>query len=303
MRILIVGAGATGGSFGARLIAAGRDVTFLVRPARAEALRRDGLTFASPGSEQTYPVTALVAGEDAEPFDLILITVKAEALGAAIDDIRSYVAPHTLIAPILNGMAQIDRLTAVYPGQVIGGLAKIVATQDGGVVRQLTGLADLTLGGLSGDLAAEVVEAFRVPGIQVAVSDDITSALWSKWAFIAAGCIVSCLFRGPVGATIEAGGMPFIDRAIAETEAVAAAAGHPVDAAAHGQSVALLEAPGSAFTTSLYRDLDAGLPTEAEHILGDLAERARTLGVTTALLDLTLVQARSAEIQRRATGA
>jgi len=63
MRFLVVGAGATGGYFGGRLLEAGRDVTFLVRPARAERLAATGLTIASPAGNVTLrsPPTVLAA--------------------------------------------------------------------------------------------------------------------------------------------------------------------------------------------------------------------------------------------------
>lgn len=294
MRILIVGAGGTGGAFGTRLQEAGRDVTYLVRERRADALRRDGLRFVSPDGDRTHPVQTLVAGEPADSFDVVLITVKAAGLESAITDVRPYVGADARVLPILNGMAHMERLEREFPGRVLGGLAKIVATLDGDTVRQLTGLSTLTVGALdNAEVPAPIVEALDVPGIELSVSDDVIGALWEKWAFIAAAGVVTCLFRGPVGRIIDAGGLPKIHEAIAELEAVAAAAGHPVSDAAHAQSLAMLTEPGSAFTSSLYRDLVAGLPTEAEHILGDLARRARDLGVETPLLDLTLIQIRT----------
>lgn len=294
MRILIVGAGATGGAFGARLQDAGRDVTYLVRPRRAEVLRRDGLRFVSPTTDRTYRVQTLISGEEAQPFDLVLITVKAGALESAVSDIRSYVSPGTLIVPILNGMAHIGLLEQEFPGQVLGGLAKIVTTLDGDAVRQMTDLTVLTIGALDRLQAVDAVaDALRVPGIRLSVSDEILGELWEKWAFIAAAGVICCLFRGPVGRIIDAGGLDAIHVAIAETEAVSAAAGHPVSDKAHAHTLRLLAEEGSAFTSSLYRDLIAGLPTEAEHILGNLAHEARALGVPTPLLDLTLIQIRT----------
>lgn len=291
MRILVVGAGATGGAFGTLLQEAGRDVTYLVRPRKQEVLRRDGLRFISPTADRTHPVKTITAPDGSEAFDLILVTVKATALEGVLGEIGTFVGPGTSIVPILNGMAHVDRLEQLYPGQVLGGLARIVATLDGDVVRQQVPLTSLTVGGLNGNpVPREVSEALDVPGVDFSVVDDIMGALWDKWAFIAAAGIVNCLFRAPVGRIMEAGGQPKILDAISETEAVAAAAGHPVSDAAHAQAVGILTEPGSAFTSSLYRDLSAGLPSEAEHILGDLARRARELNVPTPLLDLTLIQ-------------
>lgn len=294
MRILIVGAGATGGAFGTLLQEAGRDITYLVRAPRAAALRRDGLRFASPSGDRTHTAQTLVSGEPSDPFDLIILTVKAGALESAIADLRPYVGPDTFIVPILNGIRHIHQLEQEFPGQVLGGLAKIVATLDGGVVRQMTELTTLTIGDPAHPgMPAKIENALTVPGIALTLSPDITGALWEKWVFIAAAGIITCLFRGPIGKIIDAGGLPQIIAGITETESVAAAAGHPVSEQAHTQSVKLLTEPGSGFTSSLYRDLIAGLPTEAEHILGDLARQAQHFGVATPLLDLTLIQIRT----------
>ncbi|SLK12209.1 ketopantoate reductase family protein [Arthrobacter sp. P2b] len=294
MRILVVGAGATGGAFGTLLQEAGRDVTYLVRPRKQEVLRRDGLRFVSPTADRTNPVKTITAPDGSEAFDLILVTVKATAFEGVLGEIGAFVGPGTMIMPILNGMAHVDQLEQQYPGQVLGGLARIVATLDGDVVRQQVPLTSLMVGGLNGNpVPPEVSEALDVPGVDFSVVDDVMGALWDKWAFIAAAGIVNCLFRAPVGRILDAGGQSRILEAIGETEAVAAAAGHPVSDAAHTQAVGILTEPGSAFTSSLYRDLTAGLPSEAEHILGDLARRARSLNVRTPLLDLTLIQIRA----------
>lgn len=294
MRILIVGAGATGGAFGTLLQEAGRDITYLVRAPRADALRRDGLRFVSPSGDRTHAVQILVSGEHSDPFDLIILTVKAGALESAIADLRPYTGPDAFILPILNGIRHIWQLEQEFPGQVIGGLAKIVATLDGGTVRQMTDLTTLTIGNPAHpSVPARIENALTVPGIALTISTDITGALWEKWVFIAAAGITTCLFRGPIGKIIEAGGLPQIIAIITETEAVATAAGCPVSPEAHMQSLTLLTGAGSGFTSSLYRDLIAGRPTEAEHILGDLARQADQLDVATPLLELALIQIRT----------
>lgn len=300
MRVLIAGAGATGGAFGTRLQEAGREVTYLVRPHRAAALRDHGLTFDAPDGKRTNPVRVMTASEVSEPFDIVIVAVKSHGFPAVIDDIAPAVGHDTFIIPFLNGMAHIDQLQARYGDRVLGGLVKIVATVRGDEIVQMTPLATMTLGPLGdrpGNFDA-VLDVMRVQGIELVESHDVVGALWAKWAFIAAAGVVSCLFRGSVGDVIEAGGLGYITRAIDEMEAVAAAAGHPVSAGAHGQSVGLLTEPGSAFTSSLYRDAAAGNPTETEHILGDYALRAAAFGIDTPLLDLTLVQLRAGEIAR-----
>ena len=294
MRILVVGAGATGGAFGTLLQEAGRDVTYLVRERKAEALRRDGLRFVSPDSDRTHPVQVITTADTAPVFDLVLITVKATAFSSAVIDVHPFIDANARLLPILNGMAHIDQLQAAYPGQVLGGLARIVATLDGGVVHQKTSMSSLMVGSLTdAPVADDIRDTLDVPGIDFSVADDVVGALWDKWAFIAAASVINCLFHAPVGRILDAGGEGAIRAAIEELEAVATRSGHPVSDPAHRQAVALLTEPGSSFTTSLYRDLTAGLPSEVDHILGDYALRAKALRQPTPLLDLTLIAIRA----------
>ena len=302
MKILIAGAGATGGAFGTRLFEADRDVTFLVRPGRAEKMRANGLRFITPGEDRTNNIPVLTAADlqDSNPFDLVIIAVKANGLESVIDDIRPAVAEQTRIIPFLNGMAQIDRLTEEFPGQVIGGLVKIVGTIKDEAIHQLTDMAIMTIGDLDGgQVPQDIVDALDVPGYKLQIIESITDALWEKWIFIAAAGVVTCLFRAPVGAIMSAGGEAQIIRIVDELEAVATPAGHPVSAEARTMTLSMLAAEGSSFTSSLYRDVTAGVPSEAEHILGHLARTAEGLNVATPLLDLTLVQLRAGEVPRR----
>lgn len=294
MRILIVGAGGTGGSFGTLLQEAGRDITYLVRPARAETLRSNGLRFVSPEADRVLPVKTLVAGESSEPFDLVLITVKAGGLESALSDLRPYIHGETKIIPILNGLTHIQRVQEAYPAQVIGGIVKIVGTLDGDVVRQKTDLIGLTIGSLDqAPVPEEVVQALDVPAVNFRLSGSIMQRLWEKWVFIAAAGAITCLFRAPIGRIIEAGGLQAITDGIDELEAVAQAAGFPVSENSHQETIKMLTAQGSAFTSSLYRDVTAGKAHEGEHLLGEMAREARRVKVSTPLLDLALIQIRA----------
>ncbi|HEY8719315.1 2-dehydropantoate 2-reductase [Pengzhenrongella sp.] len=296
MRILVVGAGATGGAFGARLQEAGRDVTYLVRPQRAAQLRAHGLTFVAPDGTRTLPVRAVTAAELADPFDIVIIAVKSGGLPAILDDITPAVGEGTVVIPFLNGLAHVDQLRERYGDRVLGGLVRIVATLRDGQVVQMHPLATMTIGALEASSLprlAAVLDVLDVPGYELIPSDDVLGALWEKWAFIVAAGVVTCLLRNTVGNIVAAGGEPQVCAAIEEMEQVAAAAGHPVGSTAHEQSVGLLTQPGSAFTSSLYRDVIAGNPNETEHLLGDFAARARALAVPVPTLDLTLVQLRA----------
>src|SRR5580692_7538857 len=102
MRVLVVGAGAIGGYFGGRLIEAGRDVTFLVRPRRAAELASTGLIIKSAAGDLTVPAPAAVLAENlATPFDLIILSCKAYDLEGAVAAFAPAVGPRTAILPLL----------------------------------------------------------------------------------------------------------------------------------------------------------------------------------------------------------
>src|SRR5689334_25231405 len=132
MRILVVGAGATGGYFGARLAEAGRDVTFLVRAGRAEQLRRSGLRIKSPHGDLVLQPRLVTAGATTEaldrPFDAVLLAVKAFALENALADLTPAVGPQTVIVPFLNGMRHVEALVGRFGDRAVLGGVCVVAT-------------------------------------------------------------------------------------------------------------------------------------------------------------------------------
>jgi 2-dehydropantoate 2-reductase len=297
MRILIVGAGATGGYFGGRLMQAGRDVTFLVRPARAHRLRERGLRIVGLGENTVLTPALLLAGEITESFDLVLLTVKATGLRQAMADMAPAVGPETLIIPVLNGIRHIDALAERFGERpVLGGLAYLATTinADGDILR-LTDLHGLTYGsrGTSTPRLAEVDRVLGDAGFPTTLSENITGDMWSKWLFIAATGAVTCLMRGTVGEVVAApGGVAFAEAVVAECATVAAAAGYPVPEKELEHARAVVTTPDSPMTSSMYRDLMAGNSVEVEQVFGDLASRAARLGVAVPLLDLVTMPLR-----------
>ena len=129
MRFLVVGAGAIGGYFGARLLEAGRDVTFLVRPARAEKLAATGLVVTSPAGDVALPTPPTVLAADLrEHFDVVVLSCKAYDLDGAIESFAPAVGPSTAVVPLLNGMRHLDALDARFGAdRVLGGSCFISA--------------------------------------------------------------------------------------------------------------------------------------------------------------------------------
>ncbi|WP_042376965.1 2-dehydropantoate 2-reductase [Streptacidiphilus melanogenes] len=299
MRILVVGAGATGGFFGGRLALAGRDVAFLVRPRRAAALRERGLRIVGAGlrgpEQELRPQLVQPGGIDG-PYDVVLLSVKAGALAPALEDVAPAVGPGTVIVPFLNGMAHLDVIEHRFGADaVLGGMVRIF-----GDVRVLDRLsesviADMAIGEPAGGTSARVERIGKElsdAGFAVTVSPDIRGVMWHKWVFISTLGALTTLMRGSVGEIVTAGGAWLGPALLAEAAAVAAAAGHPLPNAQRDRIAASLTRADSTDTASLYRDTAAGLPTEGDHILGDLTARARDLGVETPLLDLAALQLR-----------
>jgi 2-dehydropantoate 2-reductase len=299
MRILIIGAGAVGGYFGARLAAAGRDVTFLVRPARAQQLQQGGLQVFSPhGDLKVQPklLLASVLAENPDPFDLILVSTKAYSLAAAMDDFAPAVGPGTTILPLLNGLAHLDALDARFGAKhVLGGSTRIVADLDTeGRVRQMELLQDISFGERDKRITP------RVQAIDVALGDagfhsvlqpDILAYMWQKWTFLAALGAITCLLRGTIGQVVAApGGLEIARQAIAETDAIATANGYPTPPPFLENTSSRLLKAGSPLTASMYRDLSKGAPVEADHILGDMLARGRTHGVAAPILQAAYAQ-------------
>ena len=281
MRILIVGAGATGGYFGARLAQAGRDVTFLVRPGRAEQLRRTGLVITSPHGDVTIQPRLLETGTRSGPFDLVLVALKAYALGPALDDVAPLVGPDTMIVPFLNGMRHVDALTGRFGERaVLGGVCMVATTlKPDGSIAQLAPFQEIVYGERDGSASARVAAidaAMAGAGFKARASSEIAQEMWNKWMLLASGGALTCLLRGTAG-EIEAvaGGTAVANRLIDEVMSVAAAEGHAASAATEERVRSTLTAKRSPFATSMYRDLSAGLPVEAEQIVGDMTRTGR----------------------------
>ena len=174
VKILIAGAGATGGYFGARLSQAGRDVTFLVRAQRAEQLH-DGLRLIGPAGEETVAVRTVTADRIRGHYDLVIIAVKAGALAAVLDQITPAVGPDTRVLPFLNGMAHMPELNLRYGTErVLGGIVRVVTTVTGsGAIHQMKPIATMDFGPQDG-LATRELEAIReqldVPGYELRLS-------------------------------------------------------------------------------------------------------------------------------------
>lgn len=290
MRILVVGAGATGGYFGARLAQAGQDVTFLLREKRALAVQRDGLTVHSPHGDFHFQPSVLQASQLTGPYDLILLTVKSFGLEAAIKDIAPVVGEDTMILPVLNGMKHIETLSQRFGEHaLLGGLCKINATLDAdGHIHQMTPMHQIYYGELSGEKTARIQrvdQAFKEAGFDAFLSETIMTDLWEKWLLLCSFGAITCTMHGNIGQVASApGGTEFATGIVNEALTTMKAFGYAERAAAVAKVKEAVTDKHSEQTSSMYRDMTQGNPVEADQIVGDLVERAIRVGINVPLL-------------------
>src|SRR3954465_3334368 len=305
MRILVVGAGAIGGYFGGRLLQAGADITFLVRERRAAELAASGLVIKSPLGDVTLKnPPAVQADRLRENFDVVLLSCKAFDLDHAIDSFAPAVGPGTVILPLLNGMRHLETLDARFGRErVLGGLCAIAVTlNEKREVVHLQPLQSFTFGerdGTSSDRVRAIAAVLEQGNFGSKASGEIVQEMWEKWVFLAALAASTCLMRAAVGVILAApGGKDFVLGMLDECSAVAAAEGHAPSAAFLERIRGMLTAEGSQMTASMFRDIKAGAPVEADHVIGDLVARADAAKVPVPKLRTAYTHLKAYEKQR-----
>jgi 2-dehydropantoate 2-reductase len=280
MRVLVVGAGAIGGYFGGRLLQSGRDITFLVRPKRATELASAGLVIKSPNGDVTLKNPPTVQADKlTEKFDVILLSCKAFDLDDAIRSFAPAVGPQTAIIPLLNGMLHLDVLdTRFERARVLGGVCTIAVTlNDHREVVQLNPLQSLTFGerdGTMSDRVRAIAEVMASGKFGSVASEHIIQEMWEKWVFLAALAASTCLMRTSVGNILASpGGKDFILGMLDECKAVATAEGYVPRAPFLERTHGMLTTEGSPLTASMFRDIKAAAPVEADHVIGDMIAR------------------------------
>jgi 2-dehydropantoate 2-reductase len=311
MRILVLGAGGVGGYFGGRLVESGADVTFLVREGRARQLAEHGLVIKSPVGDAQLKVRILTAADPGAPFDLIILSCKSYDLPSAIDAAAPHMAAGDgLILPMLNGMAHVDVLREKFGGdRVLGGLCGIFGTlSPEGVVIQMAGLPpriafgrfkDQMERGILDAPASRIAQIFAPANFAAARVEPIEQGLWEKWVTLAALAAGTCLMRGSIGSIVAgADGTAIMQELLAETVAVARAAGYAPSDQRLAASRDILTDKASSATASMLRDILRGGATEGSHIIGDLLRRARGFGLDTPLLRIANAHLQTYEAER-----
>jgi 2-dehydropantoate 2-reductase len=310
VKILVVGAGAVGGFFGAGLLAAGRSVTFLVRARRAEQLQRCGLVVRNAEGDLKIAAPPTVEARRLDgSYDLVLLSCKAYGLQACIADFAPGMHAHSLVLPLLNGMSHMDVLDAEFgSARVLGGLARISTTLDEqGFIHQMGDFRALVYGARDAtdpERVAQVVAALDVPGFTALSSSSIVRDMWEKWVFIASAAALTSFMRGTVGDIIAAGAADIAVGLLKECVAIAVENGYEPTQQSIDFALSMLTAAGSPFTASMFRDIENRSRIEAQQIVGDLLLRSKAANplLKVAHAHLRTYEARRAREAQSAAG-
>jgi 2-dehydropantoate 2-reductase len=293
MKILVLGAGAVGGYFGGRLAEAGVDVTFLVRPQRAELLAKAGLRISSKAGNLTMQPKCVVAEQVKPDYDIVMFTAKAYDLPSAVDAIAPAMAGgRGNVLPLLNGMSHLDLLDERFGREhVLGGVAYIASTlAPDGEIKHLNDFHRIAFGPRHTAQKA-LCDAFAAASAgampEFKRTDAVEQAMWDKWVLLATLAGITCLMRAPIGDIAATGSGAALTLALlSECAAVARAEGFATPEAVRANYSSMLTQKGSSFTASMLRDVESGGQAEGEHILGAMLVRARQRSLATPVLEI-----------------
>ena len=309
MKILILGAGAVGGYWGARLHLAGVDVTFLLREKRAETVRRNGLVVKSAKSgDAVLPVKVVTKGSEGGPYDVIILACKAYDLPSAMDAIAPAVGANTTIVPILNGHIHFATLDARFgKDRVAGGLARIsgMLGPNGEILH--SGASGVSFGERDGKPArralVELDAACKKAGIDGGLNPNIDQDLWDKWIMLGSIASMCSAMRGTVGDIMESeDGAAIMAEILEECCKVAAAEGCPPSDKIVGAVKANLTTKGAKTVASILGDIEKGGAVEGKQIVGDMLARARRHGIAAPNLRFAYAHLQTYEARRSRSG-
>ncbi len=293
MRFAIVGSGAVGGYYGARLARAGHDVAFIARGAHLTAIREHGLSIRSPLGDFTVRAQAEEDTRRIGPVDVVLFAVKTYDNGTALPMLPPLIGPSTLVLTLQNGVDSADQVSEVIgPEHVLAGPTYIAtALAEPGLIVQTGTHRRIVFGEVSGDLtkvterASHLCSVLAGADIQAEVVPDGRVPLWEKFIYLAPFAAFTGAARQPVGGLwSQPGFRDVFVQALAEVERVARAEKVPVSPSVKEDIIKYVESVPGTMRSSLLIDLQQGKKVEVEALPGSVVRRGRAAGVETPIL-------------------
>jgi 2-dehydropantoate 2-reductase len=279
-------AGAVGGYFGARLAAAGHDVTFIARGAHRNAIRTNGLRIESPlGNLHLKDAKATDDPREVGPVDIVLFAVKLWDTESAAELARPLIGPDTRLITFQNGVDSVERIAPIVGADhVAGGIAYIASViERPGVIAHTSEFARMRCGRVDGKPDA-MLEAFakaaNAAAIDIATSAQINADRWRKFTFLAAFSSITSATRQPVGVILADPDMKaFLRRLMEEVVAVARASGVDLGGGFVDEQMKFVEGTPYGMKASMAHDLDRGNRLELDWLAGKVVELGRKLKV------------------------
>jgi 2-dehydropantoate 2-reductase len=283
MRITVMGAGAVGGYFGAKLSASGHDVAFLARGAHLDALRREGLRVDSPGSNLRIQ-NALFTNDPGEvaTVDLILFCVKSYDTDAVVSSLGPMMGSATTILSLQNGVDNADKIASRWgERRALAGVVYLGAQlAQPGTIKHSTG-GRIVFGELDGSVRVttmSIEHALTSAGIPSEICTDIRKAQWRKLLWNAPFCAISCLTRATVKEIIESDSLRKLAvDCMAEVKQAAYTRRVVLDAELVDETLNFSKTLGD-FKPSMLQDLEARKPLEYEAFNGIVVKLLRQTG-------------------------
>jgi 2-dehydropantoate 2-reductase len=284
MKILVMGAGAVGSYFGARLQEAGEEVVFCARGHHLAAIRERGLEITSPRGDLKIRVTATDRPADHRPYDLIIFCVKGYDTDAAAKLIGGCLNPAGAILTLQNGVENEARLAAVFgKDEVMGGNARVGVeiVAPGKILHISTGHIDFgEVDGRETERALKIADAFRRARILGQLSADIKTLRWDKLIWNGSLNTVATLTRRRVGELLDdPESLRLLRTLMTEIAAVGRAEGAKLGDDRVDAYIEHSRKNLRALKTSTQQDLEHGKPLEYDELSGAVVRAARRHGI------------------------
>jgi 2-dehydropantoate 2-reductase len=294
MHFAIVGSGAVGGYFGARLARSGQQVTFIARGAHLDAIRDRGLEVRSPALGD-FVVRAPAEQDPARvgPVDVVIFSVKAYDNASALPLLAPLLGPRTVVLTLQNGVDSVDEVAAaVGDERVLGGTTYVAtALEAPGLIVQTGVHRSIIFGEVFGDRGAvsprvaAIAEVMAPADIQVSAVADGRVPIWDKFVYLAPFAGFTGAARLPIGQIWK---FPYVQdmfyAAAREVAAIAHAEGIVISADRFDRLKDYMDNVPASTRSSLLIDLEFGKRIEVEALQGAAVRRAQRLGVPTPIL-------------------
>ncbi|HVJ49029.1 ketopantoate reductase family protein [Desulfitobacterium sp.] len=287
MNIIVIGAGAVGGYFGGKMAQAGMTVTFLVREKRYQQLKERGLRVESVHGDFIVQPHCVLKAEEVENPDLVILSVKNYQLEGTFPDLKNFVDRGAKILPLMNGVQHIDQLVSAFGLEhIIGGLCYIESTlNEFGDILQKSSIHDIVFGPLTemnSTFFQELEALFLKSGVNVKLSTEILTELWTKYIFLVTLSGMTTATRNPIGISLkDPVTFAFIKDFVEELVNLAKTLKVKLPEGFTEQMIQRIKNTAPEMTSSMHRDFEKGHPLELDSLQGAVLNMAEQQKVAT----------------------